>query len=498
MSVNGKDGHYDAVIVGSGFGGSVTAYRLAQAGKSRLRPGARPRLPAGLVHAQPVPRPRELLGSAPRPDRHVPLLVLPRDRRARVGGPRRRLAHLRQRLHPQGREVVRAGGPARRRLRVLAGLARRPRPPLRPRRVDDRPAALSLRPRALLQDAEDDRLQGGRRGQRPGVVPAQARGHLRQRGAPAGARRGDRGGAREPPRAHAARRASCAASATWAATTAPRTRSTTTTSRTPPTTAPSCARCATCAASSRARAAATPSTTPRSTTSTPAEDDGARRRCGRVTCDHLVLSAGTLGTTNLLLRNRSAFPRLSRRLGTRFCGNGDLLTLAHQHPRDGRRQAHAADRRSRLRPGHHQHGAHARRARRRRGPRLLPAGRRLSAAAGLDPARPRRAQVAVGVALDRPRSWSRTGCRARPTPTSAATSPTCCSRASCRPAACRCWGWAATSPTGGCSCATAGSTSTGTASARPSTSRACGPPRAASPTRSAGASPTTRSGSCGA
>lgn len=28
------DGHYDAVVVGSGFGGSVTAYRLAQAGKS--------------------------------------------------------------------------------------------------------------------------------------------------------------------------------------------------------------------------------------------------------------------------------------------------------------------------------------------------------------------------------------------------------------------------------------------------------------------------------
>jgi cholesterol oxidase len=48
----------------------------------------------------------------------------------------------------------------------------------------------------------------------------------------------------------------------------------------------------------------------------------------RVTCDHLVLSAGTLGTSNLLLRNRSAFPRISRKLGTRFCGNGDLLTLA--------------------------------------------------------------------------------------------------------------------------------------------------------------------------
>jgi cholesterol oxidase len=47
-----------------------------------------------------------------------------------------------------------------------------------------------------------------------------------------------------------------------------------------------------------------------------------------LTCDHLILSAGTLGTTNLLLKNRSAFPALSRKLGTRFCGNGDLLTLA--------------------------------------------------------------------------------------------------------------------------------------------------------------------------
>jgi cholesterol oxidase len=48
----------------------------------------------------------------------------------------------------------------------------------------------------------------------------------------------------------------------------------------------------------------------------------------RLTCDRLVLSAGTLGTTSLLLRNRSAFPRVSRKLGTRFCGNGDLLTVA--------------------------------------------------------------------------------------------------------------------------------------------------------------------------
>ncbi|MDQ3966509.1 MAG: GMC family oxidoreductase [Actinomycetota bacterium] len=47
-----------------------------------------------------------------------------------------------------------------------------------------------------------------------------------------------------------------------------------------------------------------------------------------ITADRLILSAGTLGSTFLLLKNRSAFPRISRRLGTRFGGNGDLLTFA--------------------------------------------------------------------------------------------------------------------------------------------------------------------------
>jgi cholesterol oxidase len=46
-----------------------------------------------------------------------------------------------------------------------------------------------------------------------------------------------------------------------------------------------------------------------------------------VTADRLVLSAGTLGTTYLLLKNRRSFPALSRALGTRFCGNGDLLAF---------------------------------------------------------------------------------------------------------------------------------------------------------------------------
>ena len=53
-----------------------------------------------------------------------------------------------------------------------------------------------------------------------------------------------------------------------------------------------------------------------------------------LTADRLVLSAGSLGSTYLLLRNRSAFPRISKMLGTRFCGNGDYLTLAVKASRE--------------------------------------------------------------------------------------------------------------------------------------------------------------------
>jgi len=44
-----------------------------------------------------------------------------------------------------------------------------------------------------------------------------------------------------------------------------------------------------------------------------------------ISADRLVLAAGVFGSTYLLLRNRAAFPHLSPALGTRFCGNGDLL-----------------------------------------------------------------------------------------------------------------------------------------------------------------------------
>lgn len=62
---------------------------------------------------------------------------------------------------------------------------------------------------------------------------------------------------------------------------------------------------------------------------------GRRSEMTSVSASLLILSAGALGTPYLLLRNRSAFPALSHRLGTRFSGNGDLLTFALGARRSG-------------------------------------------------------------------------------------------------------------------------------------------------------------------
>ena len=47
-----------------------------------------------------------------------------------------------------------------------------------------------------------------------------------------------------------------------------------------------------------------------------------------LSADRLILSAGTFGSTYLLLRNRDAFGGLHPLLGTRFSGNGDVLSFA--------------------------------------------------------------------------------------------------------------------------------------------------------------------------
>jgi cholesterol oxidase len=61
--------------------------------------------------------------------------------------------------------------------------------------------------------------------------------------------------------------------------------------------------------------------------------DGApadQRRPERMRARRVVLSAGTLGTTYLLLRNRASLPNLSPALGSRFSGNGDFLAFARE------------------------------------------------------------------------------------------------------------------------------------------------------------------------
>lgn len=70
------------------------------------------------------------------------------------------------------------------------------------------------------------------------------------------------------------------------------------------------------------------------------EHDGAPTDANEVehdtlTCDRLVLGAGALGTPSLLLRNVTNLTALGPALGTRFCGNGDLLGLAMRARRKG-------------------------------------------------------------------------------------------------------------------------------------------------------------------
>ena len=55
--------------------------------------------------------------------------------------------------------------------------------------------------------------------------------------------------------------------------------------------------------------------------------DAAAQRTGTIVSERLVLAAGTYGTSYLLLRNRASFPGLSAALGTRFSGNGDVMSF---------------------------------------------------------------------------------------------------------------------------------------------------------------------------
>jgi cholesterol oxidase len=74
----------------------------------------------------------------------------------------------------------------------------------------------------------------------------------------------------------------------------------------------------------------------------PTEGPGATRSYAALHADKLILAAGTFGSPYLLLRNRAAFPALSPALGTHFSGNGDLLTFI-EHARDGEGRPRSLD-----------------------------------------------------------------------------------------------------------------------------------------------------------
>jgi cholesterol oxidase len=56
---------------------------------------------------------------------------------------------------------------------------------------------------------------------------------------------------------------------------------------------------------------------------------------GTVEAPTVVLAAGTVGTSRLLLENRKRLPKLSPALGTRFSGNGDALGVAFDPQAEG-------------------------------------------------------------------------------------------------------------------------------------------------------------------
>lgn len=74
-------------------------------------------------------------------------------------------------------------------------------------------------------------------------------------------------------------------------------------------------------------------------------NDPSRLPRHNITCDRLIICAGTFGSPYLLFKNLSAFPNISKTLGSRFCVNGDLLSfiIKSQEKMNGRSEPRILD-----------------------------------------------------------------------------------------------------------------------------------------------------------
>jgi choline dehydrogenase-like flavoprotein len=107
-----------------------------------------------------------------------------------------------------------------------------------------------------------------------------------------------------------------------------------------------------------------------------------------VSADIVVLAAGTLGSTEILLRSKAAGLPLSDQVGQHFSGNGDVLGYSYDCARRDSRRGLRPPRSARyggggsLRHGNDRHAAAARFGRRHRDPGVRHAGRAGQSAAG--------------------------------------------------------------------------------------------------------------------
>jgi len=73
--------------------------------------------------------------------------------------------------------------------------------------------------------------------------------------------------------------------------------------------------------------------------------DGERYFPRTMSCDRLILSAGTFGSTFLLFKNLESFPDISEKLGSRYSVNGDLLSfiVKSRVKKNGKSEPHVLD-----------------------------------------------------------------------------------------------------------------------------------------------------------